>query len=138
MVRSRQGRRCTLGKNFRAITRRLEPQERRLLEDPANRLDNARAFSTDFAARGVHVKPAVGEGHIHLRFENGELRVFSPDGATRNQVDAARLRLLSDGQYRQTMAGQIRSGLAERPPTDAAALRQAQDFLRYLESLPPG
>lgn len=117
--------------------RTLSQTEQRILDNPANRLDNPRAFSSDFNSNGIHVRPADGRSHIRYRFEEGRLSVSSTDGATGGQLDAARLRLLSDGQFRTQLSEQIRSGLDRMPPRDPAALRQAQDFLGYLDTLQP-
>ncbi|MBN9415337.1 hypothetical protein ABS71_18740 [bacterium SCN 62-11] len=113
----------------------LSQQQRRLLQDPANRLDNPRAFSSDFNSNGIHVRPADGQSHIQYRFEDGRLSVSSADGATAGQREAARLRLLSDAPFRQQLGDQIRSGLDRMAPRDAGALRQAHDFLGYLDAL---
>lgn len=115
----------------------LSQQQRRVLQDPANRLDNPRAFSSDFNSNGIHVRPADGQSHIQYRFEDGRLAVSSADGATAGQREAARLRLLSDAPFRQQLGDQIRSGLDRMPPRDPGALRQAQDFLGYLDALQP-
>lgn len=129
-------RRLNIDSGSRAIeSSQLSAQQRRILEDSANKIDNPRALSTDFNGNGIHVRPADGKSHIQLGFKDGKLEATSKDGATASQREAAKLRLLSEPEFRGQLARQIESGLASKAPADAAKLAEAQQFLQYLKAL---
>lgn len=109
------------------------PDQKKIMDQ--HRLDNPRALSSDFDGNGIHVKPEGQNVHIRYEFKDGKLSTRSADGATAGQLEAARLKVLSDPAFRKQLAEQIQSGLANKPPADPAARAHAEQFLQYLKSL---